>query len=473
MAHTLAKAPTGIFGLDELTGGGLPAGRPTLLCGGPGCGKTILAMEFLVHGARDFREPGLYVSFDESAQSLREDCLPFAFDLEGLIAQKRLKIAHVDMSHGEIVEAGAFSLDGLMIRLAHGIAEVGAKRMVLDSLESVFAALSDSEMLRHETARLFHWIRDKGITAIVTGERGTQDLTRYGFEEYISDCVLLLDHRVSEQVSKRRMRLIKYRGSAHATDEFPFVIGKTGISVLPITSLNLDCPTSAERVSTGVGELDAMLGQAGYFKGTTVLVSGKAGTGKSSLAAAFAAAACARQERCLYLAFEESAAQLTRNMRSVRIDLEAGITRGLLTIQAFRPTFRGLEEHLIAMTEAIDKLTPGCVVMDPITNFISVGSPEDVRSMLTRFIDHLKTRGITLFFTALTAGSGRSDETGTDVSYLVDTWIALDVQVVGNTRHRELYVVKSRGMDHSRETRELILSSHGLSLRSLRTEERP
>lgn len=463
----IVKAPTGSPGLDEITGGGLPAGRPTLVCGGPGCGKTVLAMEFLVRGALEFDEPGLFVSFEESPQNLIENFRSLGFDIGGLIEKKKLKISHVELSRGEIIETGAFSLDGLLIRLEQGIAEVGAKRVVLDTMEAIFAALSDSETLRTEITRLFHWLRGKGLTTIITGERGKEALTRHGFEEYVSDCVLLLDHRVNEQISKRRLRIVKYRGSSHGADEYPFLIGAHGLSVIPITSMELEHPVGTDRVSTGIDDLDVMLGGKGYFRGSTVLVSGKAGTGKSSLSAAFVSAACERGERCLYLALEESGAQLTRNMRSVGIDLERWLKKELLTVQAFRPTFRGLEEHLIAMTQMIDRLEPSCVVMDPLTNFVSVGGTEEVKSMLTRFLDHLKSRGVTLFTTALTAGSGRPDETQADVSSMTDTWIAVSLEFEGRAARRELHIIKSRGMEHSLETHELIMSSNGLSLRSV------
>jgi circadian clock protein KaiC len=463
----LAKALTGITGLDEITEGGLPAGRPTLVCGGPGCGKTILAMEFLVHGAQKFDEPGLFMSFEESPEHLIENFRCFGYDIEDLIAKKKLKIAHVQLSRGEIVEAGNFSLDGLLIRLEHSIAEIGAKRVVLDTLETVFSALTNTDRLRSEVARLLHWLRDKGVTAVVTGERGKEQLTQQGFEEYISDCVILLDHRVNEQTSKRRLRIIKYRGSAHAADEFPFFIGGSGFSVIPITSLILNYGARTERVSTGVKGLDENLGGQGFFKATSVLVTGKSGTGKSSLAAAFALAACERSERCLYFSFEESAAQITRNMKSVGIDLEPHQKNGLLTFRSFRPTFRGLEEHLVSVAQETDRVKPACVVLDPITSFVTVGDEAEIKSMLSRILDLVKRRGITLFLTALTAGSNQPDAIDIHMSSLVDTWMGLDLERIGQTRRRTIYIIKSRGMEHSHETHELIMSPQGLSLRGL------
>jgi len=426
-------------------------------------------MEFLVRGAREFDEAGLFVSFEESPARLIENFRSLGFGIEDLIAKKKLKISHVDLSGEEIIESGAFSLDGLLIRLERSIAEIGAKRVVLDTMETFFSALSKTENLRHEIARLFRWLSDKGVTVIITGERGKQELTRDGLEEYVSDCVLLLDHRVTEQFSKRRLRIVKYRGSAHGTDEFPFLIGETGFSVLPITSLNLDYGARSERVNTGVKDLDEMLAGKGYFKATAVLVTGRSGTGKSTLAAAFAVAACQRGERCLYFSFEESAAQVIRNMKSVGIDLDPWQKKGLLTMRSSRPSFRGLEGHLLSIVHEAAKVNPTCVVMDPITNFISVGNVEDVKSMLTRILDLLKRQGITLLMTALTSGSERPDVTEMHMSSMVDTWIALDLELIGRGRRRILYVVKSRGMEHSHETRELLMSSQGLSVVGLET----
>jgi circadian clock protein KaiC len=468
---TLAKAPTGVTGLDEITRGGLPAGRPTLICGGPGCGKTILAMEFLVHGARNFDEPGLFVSFEESPKHLIENFHSLGYNLADLIAKKKLKIDHVEFSKGEIVEAGAFTLDALLIRLEHSISQIGAKRVVLDTMETLFSVLATTPNLRSEVARLFHWLRDKKVTAIVTGERGKEQFTAEGFEEYISDCVILLDHRVTEQTSKRRLRIIKYRGSGHGSDEFPFFIGKAGFTVVPITSLNLDHGASSEQVATGISGLDPILGQGGYFKATSALVTGESGTGKSSVAAAFAEAAAQRGERCLYFSFEESMPQITRNMKSVGIDLEPLQKSELLTIRSFRPTFRGLEEHLVSVIEETERVNPTCVVLDPITSFVAVGDEAEVKSMLTRVLDFLKRRGITLLMTALTRRANQMDSTAIFLSSLVDTWISLDLEQVGNTRRRTIQILKSRGMEHSHEMHELIMSPQGLSLAKLATPE--
>ena len=460
------KAPTGIAGLDEITHGGLPANRPTLVYGGPGCGKTILAMEFLVRGAEQFDEPGLFISFEESAEHLIQNFRSLGFKLDELIKAKKLKISHVELSRGEIIETGSFSLDGLLIRLQHSMAEIGAQRVVLDAMEALFSALSASEKLRNEVARLFDWLRQAGVTAIVTGERGIDGLTRHGFEDYISDCVLMLDHRTADQVSKRRLRIIKYRGSRHATNEFPFLISETGFSVVPITSVDLDYNARNERVSTGVRGLDEMLGGDGYYKATTVLVTGRSGTGKSSLLSAFAVGACERGERCLYFSFEESAAQVVRNMSSVGMDLAQWVDQGALTIRSFRPTFRGLEEHLVSVAQAANEFNPTCVVMDPITNFVTVGDEEEVKSMLTRILDLLKRRGVTLVMSALS--SGRLEETELRLTSLVDTWVVLDLERKGNFRQRAIHVVKSRGMQHSHETRELVMSSTGLCLSNLK-----
>lgn len=463
-AGELEKCPTGIRGLDEITNGGLPKGRPTLVCGAAGCGKTVLGMEFLVRGAARDGEPGLFMSFEEGTVELEENFRSMGFELTTLCEQKKLKMAPVELPRDETTEAGAFSLDPLLIRLKAGIEEIGAKRVVLDTMDALFSVFRDTRTLRHEVSRLLGWLRDAGVTAVITGERGEGRLTRYGFEEYVSDCVIVLDHRVDAQISKRRLRVVKYRGSGHGKDEYPFLIDKDGFSVFPITSTGLNYVVGDERVGTGVDDLDQMFGGQGYFKGSTVLVSGKAGTGKSSLAATFVAAACSRGEQALYLAFEESAAQIARSMRSIGMDLAGWQEKGLLSIEAFRPTSRGLEEHLVAMVNTVEKQNPACVVIDPITSFLAAGVSGDVKSMLTRVLDHIKNRGITLFLTALTPGSGRPEETETNISSLVDTWIALDQQSKDGTHRRNLHIIKSRGMNHSHEARQLVISDDGLCL---------
>jgi len=467
----IPKAPTGIPGLDDITHGGIPRGRTTLVCGGPGCGKTVLGMEFLVHGAVEYGEPGLFVSFSETTDNLLADFHSLGIDIESLLQGNLLRISQVLLSPEEFVEVGVFSLDGLLIRLDQKIGEIGAKRVVLDSIETVYSVLSNSGVLRNEIARLIYWLKEKGVTAIVTGERGTENLTRHGFDEYASDCVILLDHRVTEQISKRRVRVVKYRGSGHGADEYPFIIGASGVSVLPVTSVDLDYEASSDRITSGVPDLDVMLDGKGYLRGSSIMVSGKAGTGKTTLAAAFAIASCERGDRCLYLSFEESAAQVIRNMRSVGMDMDRWIEKGLLTIRAARPSSRGLEEHLISIRDLIADIKPDCVVFDPVTNFISVGSTEEVKSMLLRVMDSTKHKGITVLVTALTPGSGSTDETETNVSSLVDTWIALEMKPVGHMRRRELYVIKARGMEHSCETHEVVLASSGVTLVRMPVEE--
>lgn len=466
----LSKAATGISGLDQITYGGLPRGRTTLVCGGPGCGKTLMAMEFLVRGARDLGESGLYCSLEETTDELIENVRSLGFDVENLVAQKKLQLRYVALSHAEVVEAGEFSLDGLLIRLEHALKVAGATRLVLDGLGVLFSHLS-SEHLRSEIGRLFTWLKSKGITAVVTAEQGDGALTRDGFEEYVSDCVILLDHRVEQNVSKRRLRVVKYRGSRHGADEYPFLIGSSGIEVFPITALKLDEGVSDERVSTGVADLDQLLEGGGYYRGSSILISGTAGTGKSTMAATFAESVCLRGERCLYLAFEEPKGQILRNMRSVGIELERFGDEGLLQMHAARPTLHGLEEHLVSIIGQVDRFQPRAVVLDPISNFESVGNPREVKSMLARVFDHLRSRGITTLVTSLIAGVGVAEDAETGVSSLMDSWIVLAHQFTGASRHRRLYVIKSRGMAHAEGAFELVISSSGLSLRGVEAAE--
>ena len=460
----LLKCPTGIDGLDEITEGGLPRGRTTLVCGSAGCGKTLLAMEFLVRGAAQYDEPGVFVSFEETSEELTQNVASLGFDLNDLEERHKVRLDYVRVERSEIEETGEYDLEGLFIRLGYAIDSIGAKRVVLDTIESLFAGLSNTSILRAELRRLFHWLKERGVTAIITGERGEGILTRQGLEEYVSDCVILLDHRVTGQMSTRRLRVVKYRGSTHGTNEYPFLIDKNGISVLPITSLTLDHPTSNDRVSTGVPRLDAMLEGKGYYRGSSVLISGTAGTGKSSLAAHFVDAACRRGETCLYFAFEEAREQVIRNMRSIGIDLAPWIEQGKLHFIASRPTTYGLEMHLAVMHRQIMNVQPQVVVIDPVSPFLSVGTREEVRAMLTRLIDYLKLHQITALCTNLITGSASVEATECSVSSVMDTWVLLRDTEIGGERNRSLYVLKSRGMSHSNQVREFVLTSHGAEL---------
>ena len=460
----LQKCPTGIQGLDEITLGGIPKGRPTLLTGAAGSGKTLMAIEFLVKGAALYNEPGVFMAFEETSEELTTNVSSLGFDLDGLVRQKKLAIDYIYIERSEIEETGEYDLEGLFIRLGHAIDSVKAKRVVLDTLEVLFASLPNEGVLRAELRRLFRWLKKKGVTAIVTGERGTNSITRYGLEEYVADCVILLDHRVTEQVSTRRLRVVKYRGSYHGTNEYPFLIDKDGMSILPITSLGLTSNAPTKRVPTGIPRLDAMFEGKGYYKGSSVLVSGTAGTGKSTMAAQFVQSACKRGERALYLAFEESPKQIIRNMGSAGIDLEPYMKNKCLMIRSERPTLLGLEMHLLQMTKLVEQFKPHIVVMDPITNLISVGAEADVKSMLTRFIDFLKAKEITSLFTSLTSPGTSLEQSEVGVSSLMDTWIVLkDIEGQGE-RNRGLTIVKSRGMAHSNQFREFHLTGTGLML---------
>jgi circadian clock protein KaiC len=460
----LEKTPTGIKGLDEITNGGLPKGRPTLVCGAAGCGKTLLAMEFLVRGAVEFGEPGVFMAFEETEEELTKNVASMGFDLSRLVAAKKLSIDHVRIERSEIEETGEYDLEGLFIRLGHAIDSIGAKRVALDTLEVLFAGLANESILRAELRRLFRWLKDKGVTAVVTAEKGQTGITRHNLEEYVADCVILLDHRVTDQLSTRRLRIIKYRGSSHGTNEYPFLIEEEGFSVLPITSMGLDYPVSTERVSTGVPRLNAMLGGAGYYRGSSILISGTAGTGKTSLAGAYALSACQRAERCLYLAFEESSSQIIRNLRSIGIDLEPWVKKGLLRFHAARPTLQGLESHLVEIHRHIDDFKPRAVIMDPVTNFNVVGTIEEVKSMLSRLLDLLKSRHITLLCTSLTGGGDNEQQSEVGISSLIDTWLLVRNLESGGERNRGLYILKSRGMAHSNQVREFVMSDQGIEL---------
>jgi circadian clock protein KaiC len=463
-ANGIEKAPTGISGFDEITGGGLPAGRPTLVCGGPGCGKTLFAMQFLVSGATRFGEPGVFMSFEEPSDDLAKNVASLGFDLDDLVERGLISMDTVVIERSEIEESGEYDLEGLFLRLDFAIQSVGAKRVVLDTIESLFSSFSNEAILRAELRRLFRFLKERGVSVVITGERGQGQLTRQGLEEYVSDCVILLDHRVNEQVSTRRLRIVKYRGSAHGTNEYPFIIDRRGLEVLPVTGLNLAHSASTERIPSGIPRLDAMLGGQGIFRGTSVLVSGTAGTGKSSIAAYFADATCRRGERCLYFALEESPGQILRNMRSIGLDLGQWVERGLLHFHASRPTLFGLEMHLISIFRWVLELEPSVVIVDPLSNLSSIGSYNEVMATLLRLVDFLKSREVTALFTSLTANGDEENETHLGVSSLMDTWLSLRNLESNGERNRGLYVLKSRGTSHSNQIREFLLTDHGVEL---------
>jgi circadian clock protein KaiC len=458
------KCLTGIRGLDEITFGGLPRGRTTLVAGGAGSGKTLLAMEFIVRGIRDYGEPGVFMAFEETERELTRNVASLGFDLDELVRENQLALDHVHVERSEIEETGEYDLEGLFVRLNSMIDGVGAQRVVIDTIEALFASLPNEAILRAELRRMFRWLKAKGVTAIITAEQGKETLTRHGLEEYVSDCVIFLDHRVANQIATRRLRVVKYRGSIHGTNEYPTMIDERGLSVLPISSLGLDYGASTEHVSTGIARLDAMLGGKGYYRGSSVLVSGTAGTGKTSLAAAFVEATCRRGEPCLYLAFEEAPAQIMRNMASIGFDLGQWVRQGLLHFHGVRSTLYGLERHLVSLHNLVEELHPAAVVVDPITNLMAIGESAEVKSMLTRMIDFLKNQGITTVFTSLTEGGGPVEQTEAGVSSLMDTWLLLRNVESGAERNRLLFILKSRGMAHSNQVREFRLSDEGIQL---------
>jgi circadian clock protein KaiC len=460
----LPKCPTGIRGLDEITGGGLPRGRPTLVCGGAGCGKTLLATEFLVRGAALYNEPGVLMAFEETEAELKANVESLGFDLAGLVRRKKIVVDYVHVEPGEVHESGEYDLEGLFVRLNYAIDSVGAKRVVLDTLEALFGGLRNEVVLRAELRRLFRWLKVKGVTAVITAERGREQLTRHGLEEYVSDCVILLDHRVNDQIATRHLRVVKYRGALHGTNEFPFLIGEDGLSVLPITSLALNHKVSRERIATGISRLDAMLGGQGFFRGSSILLTGTPGTGKTIIAANFAQAACLRGERALFFSFEESPNQIIRNMHSIGLRLEPHVKSGLLRFHSARPSLYGLEMHLATIFKEIAEFQPSVVIMDPITSLMDAGTSSEGKGMVTRLIDYLKAGQVTSLFTSLTQGGHALQQSEAAMSSLMDSWLLLQDYEGNGERNRVLYVLKARGMAHSNQIREFLISGRGVDL---------
>jgi circadian clock protein KaiC len=461
---SLAKSPTGISGLDLVTGGGLPTGRPTLVCGNAGCGKTLLGMEFLVKGATLYDEPGVFISFEESEEELAQNVASLNWDLQALAARKKISLDHIHLDPSQIEETGQFTLDGLFIRIESAVRAVKAKRIVIDALEVLFGSFTDKGLLRGEFHRLFRWLKERGLTAVITGEQGEQSFTRHGLEEYVSDCVIFLDHRLAEQVAVRRLRIVKYRGTSHGTNEYPFLIDDKGFSVLPITSLDLDHEVSDQRLSSGIPRLDAMLGGEGFYRGSSILVSGTAGTGKTSVAAAFVDAACRRGEKALYFSFEESPQQIIRNMGSIGLNLNTWVRKKRLAFRSMRITTLGIEAHLATILKHILEFGPDIVVIDPISNLSDEGGARDSKAMLTRVLDFMKKQGITSLFTDLARAGKSAEATDTEISSLMDSWLMLrDIELNGE-RNRGMYVLKSRGTAHSNQIREFLLTDRGIEL---------
>ncbi len=471
-ASLLEKCPTGIDGFDEITEGGLPKGRCTLLCGGAGCGKTLMAMEFLARGSERFDEPGVFISFEETVEDLAVNFASIGFDIQTLVDQKKLVIEHVQIERSDLEETGEFNLDGLFIRLAYALQSTGAVRVALDTIEALFAGFSDESILRAELRRLFKWLKNQGVTALITAEAGTDTLTRNGIEEYVADCVIMLDNRLETQVATRRLRIIKYRGSTHGPDEYPFLISRNGVSVIPLSSADLDHEATSERVSSGIPDLDEMLEGKGFYRGSSILVTGKAGTGKTSIAASFVAAACARGERAVYFSLEESRSQVVRNMKSIGIDFLPWMEKGLLTLISMRPWFFNLEMHLATKHAAIREIEPQVVALDPVSCYVSAGTPMQARAMITRLVDFMKERQITVIFTDLTGAGDDEGSTEVSISSLMDTWIVLHRLENSHYRKRGLSLVKSRGMNHSNSLRELLMSENGIRLREIVPSQR-
>ena len=463
VSATLEKCPTGIAGFDDLSEGGLPRGRPTLLAGPAGSGKTLFALEFVLHGIEQFQEPGVFVSFEETPEELAVNVASLGYDLARHQEEKLLSILHIELEPGELIEAGEYDLDGLFLRLGAAIDATGARRIALDAVANLFSAFTDLRILRSEFRRLMNWLKNKGISAVVTTERGTEAITRHGLEEYIADCVIALDNRIEDQVATRRLRIVKYRGSPHGGDECPFVLNRYGFSVMPVTSAGLAYPVSSERMSSGIPSLDVML-SGGFFRGSSVLISGTSGTGKSSIGAQMVDAACRRGERCLYVALEESPDQIERNMNSIGLDLGQWRRAGLLHFHAARPTSSGLETHLASLSGLVRKFQPQVVVIDPITAFDISTNEERVKLMLVRAVDLFKSLGITSLFTALNTGGSAPESTSVAISSLVDAWLLLRNLESAGERTRGLYVCKARGTVHSNQIREFLLTDTGMKL---------
>ncbi len=460
-AVQLAKVPTGIEGFDEITFGGLPAGRTTLLTGLSGSGKTVFGMQFLAQGAARYGEPGVLVGFEETEDELITNAASLGFDFANLISAGKLVIDRISVEPDVVVETGRYDLSALHIRIEHAVDSIGARRIVLDGIPALFYGLTDTSAVRIALTRLYAWLKSKGLTALVTAESNTE-LAQHGLGLSLTDCIVVAGERTRENVSTRYLRVAKYRGSAHGTSEYPCLIGSTGYKVIPLTSITVDYEASTERISTGIPRLDTMLGGQGFYRGNSVMVTGGAGTGKSSLAAHLALATCQRGKRCLYFAFEESQEEVMRNMRSIGVDLRPQVAAGLLKFRSSRATMFGLEMHLAMMENEIAAFQPHVVILDPVSNLLSIGSFNEVRAMVSRLVDFLKGRGITSLLTSLSMTDPPESDVG--VSSLVDTWMLLTNFEANGEQTRLLRILKSRGSAHSSQVREFIMTDRGVRL---------
>jgi len=470
--YKFLKCLTGIQGLDEITSGGIPKNRTTLLLGNTGSGKTILAMEFLVNGIEMYSEPGVFMAFEEKKDELVMNVKSLGYDLEKYIKKNKIYIEQVLINPDEMRETGMYDLEGLFVRLEQAIYKVNAKRVVLDSMDTLFHGL-DYKILRSEFLRLLSWLKKREVSVIITSEIGDHFLTREGVEEYVADCVIMLDNRATNQISTRRLKIVKYRGSIHGNNEYPFTIDENGISVYPIIGEAYQQESSSKRIMSGIEDLDEMLGKKGYYEGSSILISGTAGTGKTSIAASFALSVCKDNKRCLFCAFEEAPNQIKRNMGSIGLRLEPMVKSGILTFYYARPTLQNLELHFLAIKKIIVEINPSVVLLDPITNLMTEGPNSDIRSMLTRFVDFLKTKRITVLFTAaITVGSIERNPSDEGISSMVDTWLMVQEIELDAKRTRSLCVMKSRGMEHSSEVHKFIISSKGIKLLPIVTDKK-
>ena len=463
----LPKSLTGIQGLDDITYGGIPQNRPTLLVGSIGTGKTIFAMEYIINGITMFNEPGVFMTFEEQTDELQINVTSMGYNLSKLIADNKIYLEHLHIDHREIQATGKYDIEGLFIRIEMAIEKVKAKRIVLDALDTLFIGL-DSQILRSEIKRLFFWLKEKKVTAIITSEVGDIFLTRLGFEEVVADCVIELNNRLNNQISTRRLRIVKYRGSYHSTNEYPFMIDHKGITIFPIISEAPQIIVSNERISSGIKQIDEMLDGRGFYVGSSILVSGSAGTGKSSIAASFIKDVCEKKGTALYCAFEEAPNQIKRNMASIGIFLEPYEKSGNLHFYYSRPTLQTLELHFIAIKKLIKQINPSVVILDPITNLMIENINSDIRTMLTRFVDYLKMEQITVLLTAtLTVSSLELIQSNEGISSMVDTCIMIQEKNIIDSRRRTLYIMKSRGICNSKKEVEFIITSEGISIAPL------
>ena len=458
---------TGVKGLDDVLGGGIPQGHAMLLVGKPGTGKSILSMEYLLHGIELHKENGVYISFEESEKQIISNAASFGWKFEEMVKKNKLAISYIDMQPEQMRTVGDYDLSALILRVKGAIKKVNARRVVIDGINNLLSTFDDERIIRSDLLRLIREIKEVNATIFITGERGHDSWSKMGFEEYLADGLMHLDNRTDGNYQTREIQVVKCRGINHYTGKSPFIINSEGMSIRPLITADFDYKVLKSRVSTGIADIDNMLGGKGLYRGSTVYITGPSGAGKTSISSSFANGACSRGERALFLAFEESSDQIIRNMKSIGLSLDKWVNEKLLYFYTARATTNSLEGHLDNIMTMVREVEPTCVVLDPISAFRPIANENETKLMLIRLNDYLRARKITTVFTALSSDGEYSEHADVQLSSIADTWIVVRIMDYKGERNNVMQLMKSRGMSHSRQMKEMYFTGNGLKLQNV------